>query len=345
MTILITGGFGFIGSNTAARLSALQHDVVVVDNLSRPGAELNRQWLQQTSKVESRILDVRDRGAIERLFTERRFDVVIHLAGQVAVTTSVLDPRHDFEVNALGTFNVLEAVRSFSPETIVINASTNKVYGKLGGVPVREGATRYEFENLPYGVAETHQLDFVSPYGCSKGAADSYVNDYARIFGLRTVNFRQSCIYGERQFGMEDQGWVAWFMIAHLTGLEVTVYGSGKQIRDLLMVEDLVDAYLAAIARIDQVAGQSFNIGGGPSNTLSLLELLTTLETLSGRAVPARFAEWRPGDQPVFVSDIRHAEAALGWRPRIGTAEGLRRLWGWVSSNQDVMQVAGAKSS
>ena len=228
MNILVTGGFGFIGSNTAARLAGLNHQVVVVDNLSRRGAELNREWLQRSAKIEAAILDVRDRDRVEHLFGTHRFDVVIHLAGQVAVTTSVADPRHDFEVNALGTFNMLEAVRRHSPEAIVLNASTNKVYGKLERVAVRESSTRYDFVDLPGGIPETQPLDFHSPYGCSKGAADQYVNDYARIFGLRTVNLRQSCVYGDRQFGMEDQGWVAWFTIAHQAGREVTIYGTGK---------------------------------------------------------------------------------------------------------------------
>jgi CDP-paratose 2-epimerase len=262
-----------------------------------------------------------------------RFHVAIHLAGQVAVTTSVANPRFDFEVNALGTLNLLEAVRQHSPETIVLNASTNKVYGTLADMAVRETATRYELPAAPWGIAESQPLDLHAPYGCSKGAADQYVVDYARIYGLRTVNIRQSCIYGYHQFGIEDQGWVAWFAIAHALGRPITIYGTGKQVRDILFIDDLVDCYLRVIERIEAVAGMTFNIGGGPANTVSLLEFLGLLAEHSGRPVRYAFAGWRPGDQLVYVSDIRLAEEVLQWRPGVSVSEGLERLCRWVDEN------------
>jgi CDP-paratose 2-epimerase len=229
--------------------------------------------------------------------------------------------------------NVLEAVREHSLETIVLNASTNKVYGKLPALELKEDAMRYSLPDLPNGVGETQPLDFHSPYGCSKGAGDQYIIDYARIYGLRTVNFRQTCIYGYRQFGVEDQGWVAWFLIAHASGQPVTIYGDGKQVRDILFIDDLIDCYLAAVERIDQVAGMTFNIGGGPQNTLSLLELLDIMEQHSGARVQYSFEDWRPGDQPVYVSDISKAKQLLDWQPKIAVNEGLKRLQEWVGRN------------
>ncbi len=301
-------------------------------------------WLRHHWEVEFIHGDVRDFGALCALFESRRFDVVIHLASQVAVTTSITDPEHDFEVNAQGTFNILEAVRSHQPNTIVLNASTNKVYGRLGSLRPREGALRYDLPHLPDGVNETQPLDFHSPYGCSKGAADQYVNDYARVFGLRTVNLRQSCIYGYRQFGIEDQGWVAWFLIAHCVGRAVTIYGDGKQVRDILFIDDLVDAYLAAIDKIEDVRGTSFNIGGGAANALSLLELLDMIRELSGCPLKHTFSDWRAGDQAVYISDIRLAQQKLGWSPRVSAQEGVRRLYNWIASNREMfLPVTAAK--
>lgn len=335
MKVLITGGCGFIGCNAAQRFLQMGHSVAVLDDLSRPGSEKNLEWLREQGEFEFICGDVCDGEQLSHVMAEGRFDVTIHLAGQVAVTTSVVEPRRDFEINALGTFNVLEAVRRHSPETIVLNASTNKVYGKLPALKLQEEPRRYAIPDLPYGVNEAQPLDFHSPYGCSKGAADQYVIDYARVYGLRTVNFRQSCIYGYRQFGVEDQGWVAWFMIAHTLRQPVTIYGNGKQVRDILFIDDLIDCYMAAIDRIGQVAGLTFNIGGGPENTLSLLELLEMLGEHSGRAVVHSFEDWRPGDQPVYVSDIRRAAELLSWRPRVGVKEGFERLHAWVMANRD----------
>lgn len=336
MKVLITGGCGFIGCNTAARFTQTGHQVTLYDNLSRVGADLNLEWLRNQTKVEFIHGDVRNFSALSDVFESRRFDAVIHLAAQVAVTTSITDPVHDFEVNARGTFNLLEAIRRHSPETIVLNASTNKVYGKLGSLKPREGPRRYDLPHLPDGVNENQPLDFHSPYGCSKGAADQYVSDYARVFGLRTVNLRQSCIYGYRQFGIEDQGWVAWFLIAHSVGRDVTIYGDGKQVRDILFIDDLVDLYQAAIEKIDAVEGRSFNIGGGSANALSLLELLEIIQDLSGTPMIHGFADWRAGDQAVYISDIRLAQQMLGWSPRVGSRDGIGRLYEWISANRDL---------
>ena len=339
MQALITGGAGFIGCNTAKSLGEAGWDMVVLDNLSRPGSEKNLEWLRRQLSIEFVNVDIRNARKVAEVIVNGHFDVVVHLAAQVAVTTSVLSPRLDFEVNALGTLNVLEAIRCHSPNTILLNASTNKVYGQLSDIAVREGDTRYEFVHNSHGIAETQPLDFHSPYGCSKGAADQYVVDYARIYGLRCVNFRQSCIYGYRQFGIEDQGWVAWFTIAHVLGKPITIYGNGKQVRDVLFVDDLVAAYKCAIRAIDSFSGQSFNIGGGTENSLSLLELIEYLEHLSGCKVAYSFADWRPGDQLVYISDIRHARRALNWSPTVSAREGVAKLYGWVVRNRAMFDV------
>ena len=341
MRTLITGGAGFIGCNTAKNLGEAGWDVVMLDNLSRPGSEKNLDWLRRQISFEFLNVDVRDTQEVADVIAKDDFDVIIHLAAQVAVTTSVLSPRLDFEVNAFGTFNVLEAIRCRSPNTIFLNASTNKVYGQLNDIMVRESDTRYEFVHHPLGIAETQPLDFHSPYGCSKGAADQYVVDYARIYGLRCVNFRQSCIYGYRQFGIEDQGWVAWFTIAHVLGKPITIYGDGKQVRDVLFVDDLVAVFRCAIDVIDSVSGRTFNIGGGVQNTVSLLELIEYLEDLSGRKATYSFADWRPGDQPVYVSDIRRAGADLNWSPAVSAREGVARLYAWVVQNRALFYIGG----
>jgi CDP-paratose 2-epimerase len=335
MKYLVTGGAGFIGCNAVQRWLGQGHSVVALDDLSRRGADKNLAWLrEQPGRLVFEKVDIRDAAALDAAMARHSdAEVVLHLAAQVAVTTSVTDPRHDFEVNALGTFNLLESVRHYAPEAVLLYASTNKVYGGLEEEGVEEHQGRYRFRRAT-GIPETQPLDFHSPYGCSKGAADQYVRDYARIYGLRTVCFRQSCIYGYRQFGVEDQGWVAWFTIAAVTGKPVTIYGDGKQVRDLLFVDDLCDAYDAAVARRDAVRGAVFNLGGGPEHTLSLLELVAMLEHLTGRSLAPRFADWRPGDQPVFVADIARASAALGWRPKVDVPSGVERLYGWVKENR-----------
>lgn len=336
MRVLITGGAGFIGINAAWRFVERGDEVVLFDSLCRPGVRSNVEWLRRLLGEGSFRLveaDVRD---ADRLLKETEgSEVLLHLAGQVAVTTSVLDPRADFETNALGTFNALEAARRARSRPVFLYASTNKVYGGMDDVAVVEQPTRWAFRDLPDGISEAQPLDFHSPYGCSKGAGDQYVRDYARIYDLRTVVFRQSAIYGPRQLGLEDQGWLAWFLIAAHCGRPLTIYGDGKQVRDVLWVGDLVDLYLSAIERIDSVAGEVFNVGGGAARTISVwTEFRPRLEALLGRSVPVSFAPWRPGDQKIYVSDCRKAEARLGWSPRVGVEEGLRLLSDWVGGNR-----------
>jgi CDP-paratose 2-epimerase len=334
----ITGGAGFIGSNYVQRLLERGDKVTVYDNLSRAGAPRNLNWLTETFGGNAFAFvngDVRDAALLAT--AARDADLIVHLAGQVAVTTSVLKPREDFEINALGTFNVLEAARLNGRQPLVIFASTNKVYGGMDDVEVVEEATRWRYRDLPAGCPETQPLDFHSPYGCSKGAGDQYARDYFRIYGLPSVVFRQSCIYGPRQFGIEDQGWVAWFVIAAVTGRPLAIYGDGKQVRDLLHVHDLLDAYDAAIERRDDVKGEVFNLGGGPQNTLSIwTEFGPLLENLLGKPIPIFRGDWRPGDQKVFVADIRKAERTLGWKPKHAVKEGIRQLFDWVSANQNL---------
>ena len=333
---LVTGGAGFIGSNYVHRLLGRGETVTVYDNLSRRGSEANVAWLRETHGADSFRLVVGDVRDYETLAAAARgVDVVVHLAGQTAVTTSVEDPRFDFEANALGTFNALEAARHAGTNPVFLYASTNKVYGEMEDVAVEERETRYVYRALPLGVPETQPLDLHSPYGCSKGAGDQYVRDYARIYGLPTVVFRQSCIYGPRQMGVEDQGWIAWFIIAAVTGEKITIYGDGKQVRDVLFVDDLLDAYDAAIAHIAVAAGQVYNVGGGPERVMSVwADFGPILARLLGREVPVSYADWRPGDQRIYVSDIRKAERELGWRPRVGVEEGIRRLYEWVVANK-----------
>lgn len=339
MRILITGGAGFIGANAVRRFHAAGWDVAIIDDLSRRGSKFNLEWLAALGVPHDlHRIDISDAAAVMRHFSACHYDAVLHLAAQVAVTTSVTDPRRDFEINAQGTFNLLEAVRLHNPEAVFINASTNKVYGKLASVRVVEETERYVFADGYPGVAENAPLDFYSPYGCSKGIADQYSLDYHRIYGLRTVSLRQSCIYGERQFGIEDQGWVAWFIIAHLTGKPLTIYGNGKQVRDLLHVDDLIDAYFAVIDRIDGVAGRAFNIGGGGDNTLSLLEFVRELNRLSAAPLQYAVADWRPGDQPLYSSDITAAREVLGWSPKTMVRDGIRALYNWVGENRTLFK-------
>ena len=338
MKILITGGAGFIGSNAAARALVRGDEVMVVDDLSRAGAELNLEWLRGIGDFRFEMIDVRDYRSLRALMAADKFDAIYHLAAQVAVTTSVTDPRDDFEVNALGTFNLLEAIRNSSQSPVVIFSSTNKVYGNLDDMPVAEKQTRYTFQGLKKTVSENQPLDFHSPYGCSKGSADQYARDYARIYGLKTVVMRQSCIYGPRQFGIEDQGWVAWFIIAVLTGKKITVYGNGKQVRDILYMDDLLDSFDAAIRNIEKCAGGIFNIGGGPENSVSLLEFFNLLEGITGKKIDYSFSDWRPGDQPIYISDITKAGKELGWQPQMAYKEGIKKLYDWVQENKQTIE-------
>ncbi|MCB0063903.1 MAG: GDP-mannose 4,6-dehydratase [Caldilineaceae bacterium] len=334
--ILVTGGAGFIGSNLVNRLLHQGHSVTIFDNVSRSGCGQNVEWLRQQHGVDAFCLiqaDLRDFAALQRAASG--VDRIYHLAGQVAVTTSVKDPRQDFEANALGTFNVLEAARTVANDPIVLYASTNKVYGGMEEIRIAEEETRYTYADLPHGIPETQLLDFHSPYGCSKGAGDQYVRDYARIYNLRSVVVRQSCIYGYRQFGIEDQGWLAWFIIATLKNRPISIFGNGKQVRDVLFIDDLLDAYDAVVEHIDTAAGQIYNIGGGPQNTVSIWrEFGPLLEKLLGRPIDVTYGTWRPGDQPVYISDIRKAATALQWQPKVSVQEGTERLYQWISQNQ-----------
>jgi CDP-paratose 2-epimerase len=331
MKILITGGAGFIGCNLADYHLAQGDEVVVFDNLSRKGARRNLEWLRR--RYDGLIFvegDIRDYNRVcEALAADTRR--VYHMAGQVAVTTSVQNPREDFMINALGTFNVLEAIRVQAPEAAMFYASTNKVYGAMTDVEIEEKETRYLYQDYAQGIPESRSLDFHSPYGCSKGAGDQYVRDYARIYGLRTVVFRQSCIYGTRQFGVEDQGWVAHFCIAARMKRPITIFGNGKQVRDILWIGDLIRAYQVAAERIETVAGEIYNIGGGPDNTMSIwAEFGPLLEKLAGRAIPVTYEAWRPGDQAVYIGDIGKAKRELNWVPTVSVEAGVRRLWQWV---------------
>jgi CDP-paratose 2-epimerase len=334
MNILITGGAGFIGTHLAKYFSNRGDRIAVLDNLSRKGSELNLRWLQENiPDLEFLRADVRDADALLRAAQGRA--AIFHLAAQVAVTTSVANPREDFEINAIGTFNMLEAARASKVNPIIIYSSTNKVYVGMEQAKVVEDADRYRLADLPLGVAEDWPLDFHSPYGCSKGAGDQYVRDYARIYGLATVVFRQSAIYGERQFGVEDQGWLAHFVISATLGRPITIYGDGKQVRDMLYVGDLARAFERAVEQIETVRGRVFNIGGGPEFTLTVWsEAGPMLEQLCGRTLDVRYGKWRPGDQKVYVSDIRKAERELMWKPEVGPKEGLARLWQWAQENR-----------
>lgn len=331
--VLITGGAGFIGTNLADRLVEEGRRVLVFDNLSRPGVEQNLRWLceRHGNDLQVQVADVRDRFALLRAV--RSAQQVFHFAAQVAVTTSVAHPVHDFEVNALGTVNLLEALRSAPDPPPLVFTSTNKVYGNLCDVALAEHGRRYEPVDdalRKAGIGEDRPLDFHSPYGCSKGTADQYVLDYARTFGIPAVVLRMSCIYGPHQCGNEDQGWVAHFVARAIAGLPLTVFGTGKQVRDVLTAGDLVEAFLVAQKRIDAIAGQAFNIGGGPRRTTSLLELLDLIGAILSSRPIVTFEEWRPGDQRYYVSNTSRFEAATGWRARVGVEDGVRRLAEWL---------------
>ncbi len=330
---LVTGGAGFIGANLAHRLLQSGEPVILFDNLSRPSVARNVEWLKRVhgDRVALTVGDVRDAGAVADAVG--RASQVFHFAAQVAVTTSLVQPIEDFDINARGTLNVLEAIRAQSDPPPLLFTSTNKVYGGLPDVKLQCRDRHYEPEDTKlrsFGLSEARPLDFHSPYGCSKGAADQYVIDYARTFGLPAAVFRMSCIYGPRQFGTEDQGWVAHFLIRALRGEPITLYGDGMQVRDVLFVDDLVDAFLLARKHIRQISGSAFNIGGGPENTISLLELLDVIEELDGKRPTTTFEDWRPGDQRYYVSDCRRFQAATGWWPRVRVREGVRKLHGWL---------------
>lgn len=336
--LLITGGAGFIGSNLASYFLKKDYQVTIFDNFERKGTRENLSWLKgkypHLNVIEA---DIRNKGDLDKAVYDQ--DFIFHLAAQVAVTTSVADPQTDFDINALGTFNLLEAVRLRGKNPLVIFSSTNKVYGEMENVKVLEEKTRYMYKDLPFGVSENTNLDFHSPYGCSKGTADQYMHDYFRIYKIPTVVFRQSCIYGPHQFGIEDQGWLAWFIIAITLGKDITIYGDGKQIRDILYVDDLVRLFEIAVENKQKVSGKIYNVGGGMTNALSVWsEFGPILKKLFGREIPVKFADWRPGDQKVFISDIRLVEKELGWKPKVEVLEGIKNLFIWIKENKQMLK-------
>src|SRR5690348_5543359 len=347
--ILITGGAGFIGSNLADHLAGKGHAVLIYDALSRAGVERNLAWLKARhgARVRSIIGDIRDEDAVARAAAEAK--AVFHMAAQVAVTTSLVDPREDFDINVRGTINVLDSIRMRAEPVPVIFASTNKVYGDLGDFDFDTLHDRYEPKAFMArrGIDESQPLDFHTPYGCTKGAADQYVLDYCRSFGIPTVVFRMSCIYGQRQMGTEDQGWVAHFLIRALEGTPITIYGDGKQVRDVLDVGDAVNAYVGALNNIDAVRGHVFNLGGGPANAISLLELVDEIRSVTGRDIELEFEDWRQGDQRWYVSDTHAGRSALNLPPPRGWRDGVARLAQWLASERELelrpeMQLASA---
>jgi len=337
--ILITGGAGFVGSNLADYFLKKGHEVIVFDNFMRNGVDKNVNWLEETHKKGLSVVkdDVRDFNALENVCED--VDVIFHTAAQVAVTTSVNNPREDFEINALGTFNVLEAARNSNTNPIIIYTSTNKVYGNnVNKIPLVEKETRYEFtdSNFKKGISEDFPADANehTPYGCSKYTGDIYMRDFHDIFGLRTVTFRMSCIYGLHQYGNEDQGWVAHFVISSVLKKPLVLYGNGKQVRDVLFIDDLVKAFELAIENINKTKGKAYNIGGGSENTISLLELLDMLKKF-GLKPEYSFDDWRTADQKVYISDIRKA-GEFGWKPQISPKEGVTKLFQWVNGNKNL---------
>lgn len=351
MKVLVTGGCGFLGSNIAASYLDQKADVFVIDALFRKGSSSNLEWLkghENATNFYFEQFDLAEQPKVASFFeTHGPFDYICHLGGQVAMTTSLTDPSRDFQTNALGTFNVLEAMRKYSADALLAYSSTNKVYGDMENLNCEEKESRYSLVDYPQGLNEAMPLDFASPYGCSKGAADQYVHDWYRNYGLKTVVFRHSSIYGGRQFATADQGWIGWFCQqaidqknAYLEGaapVPFTISGTGKQVRDVLHAEDLIRLYQAAFNNKEQVAGEVFNIGGGLSNSLSLLELFALLKRLlsfqNGEEILFERIERRQSDQDVFVADIEKASRVMGWSPSVSAEEGIKKMISWVKSN------------
>jgi CDP-paratose 2-epimerase len=336
--ILITGGFGFIATNLADRLLSQGLPVHLFDNLSRRGVEANLYWLRSKygDLVQAEAGDVRDYSAVKRAIDKA--SAVFHFAAQVAVTKSIEDPIHDFQVNVQGTINVLEAIRASRHRPPLLFTSTNKVYGALPDVSVHKNGLTYEPLDSSVrtrGISEEHSINFYSPYGCSKGAAEQYILDYARTYSVPAAVFRMSCIYGLHQMGNEDQGWVAHFLLKAIQNEPLTIYGDGYQVRDCLFVDDLVDAFLLAQKNIDLISGEAFNIGGGPKNTTSLLQLIHMIEGFINRTIPIDMEPWRCGDQRYYVSDTTKFENLTGWNPRTTIENGVSRLYNWFVESHD----------
>ncbi|MCP4179894.1 MAG: NAD-dependent epimerase/dehydratase family protein [bacterium] len=339
MKILINGGCGFLGSNLAYRALSEKHELHIIDNLSRLGSEKNYEWLLTCGSFKFTKEDIRNKDVIEKVIKSFKPDVIFHLAGQVAMTSSIENPRNDFEINVLGTLNVLESVRLYSPETMIFYSSTNKVYGDLEWVNYIEESTRYLSPDYHNGFNEKTPLDFRSPYGCSKGAADQYILDYSRVYDLKTVVFRHSSMFGGRQFSTCDQGWIGWFC---LKAIEIsknkndgkfTISGNGKQVRDVLFADDMVNLYFQSVKKIEVIKGNAFNIGGGMENSLSLLELFSFLESKLSISMDYEELPWRKSDQKVFVADLTKINSMVGWQPKINKEKGICKMIEWVNTN------------
>jgi len=336
---LVTGGCGFLGSNLAAQVLQQGDELVVLDNLYRFGSSQNLDWLRSQGDFRFIHADIRNINDVERTIKEVKPDAIFHLVGQVAMTTSLANPRFDFEVNVVGSFNVLESVRQYCPESTIIYSSTNKVYGDLEYLEYEEQEKRYVSPKYPKGLDESVSLDFRSPYGCSKGAADQYMLDYARMFGLNTVVFRHSSIYGGRQFSTFDQGWIGWFCQKALEQKKdhnsepFTIAGNGKQVRDVLYASDIVTCYFAAVSRIEKVRGQVFNIGGSMENSLSLLELFDLLEEFLNVKLYYEKLAPRISDQKVFVADVSKAQELMGWEPNVSSKQGVKNMLEWLKGS------------
>ena len=338
MKLLINGGCGFLGSNLASYAIENGYDVTVLDNLSRIGSDRNREWLSTLGTFEFIHGDTRNKNDVENVIKEGQYDAVFHLAGQVTMTKSILNPYKDFEINALGTLNVLDSIRKYSPHTAMFFSSTNKVYGDLEEYTYIEKEKRYICKEYPNGFDESLPLDFRSPYGCSKGCADQYMLDYSRIYGIKTVVFRHSSMYGSRQFATYDQGWVGWFVAKALERYRdkdcspFTISGNGKQVRDLLQAQDMIDLYFTALNNIDAVYGQAYNIGGTMEQSLSLLELFDLLEGILGIKMKYEMLPWRQSDQRVFVADISKINDRIGWKPKVTAVDGVSKMIEWVQT-------------
>lgn len=338
MKILINGGCGFLGSNLASYGIEHGHDITVFDNLSRLGSEKNREWLESLGKFTFIHGDTRNKNDIENTIKFGNFDAIFHLAGQVTMTKSITDPYKDFEVNALGAVNVLDTIRKYSSQTAIFFSSTNKVYGDLENYTYEESGTRYVCKECPNGFDESVPLDFRSPYGCSKGCADQYMLDYARIYGIKATVFRHSSMYGSRQFATYDQGWVGWFVQKaiekhkDINSEPFTVSGNGKQVRDLLHAEDMIRLYYRALENVDKVWGEAYNIGGGMKNSLSLLELFNILNEMLGIKLEYVQIPPRQSDQKIFVADITKIKKRIDWEPKVSAVEGISKMIEWVKN-------------
>ena len=336
--ILITGGCGFIGTNAALHFLKKGYQVISIDNLSRPGVRNNLDILKQSGNFINYDIDIAS-AEVETIFRKYTPCPVLHLAAQVAVTLSIRDPRKDFSSNAFGTLNLLEFHRKYNHESAFINVSTNKVYGKLTGHPVSELGDRYIFADRNFSAVSEHEpLMFDSPYGCSKGAADQYAIDYATTFGLKTVTLRQSCIYGKFQYGLEDQGWVAWFLISCMLNRTLNIFGTGKQVRDVLYCDDLIRLYDALVSQPESLAGQVYNVGGGANNTLSLLECVREIEEICEKKVNLQFSDHRKGDQPIYISDIQSVQSEWGWSPQVNPQNGMQLLFSWLREHKETLK-------